>query len=110
MAHVPCRVRKYRKSAHLSQRELAELIGLRSQGVISDIESGGRSTSLRAAIALALVFDVTLVELFPSLHARVAQDLSDGAGKLGAHLHTRKRRAATVQHLQALVDRLAEPA
>ena len=49
-------LRKYRKSAHLSQRELARLIGLRSQGCMSEIEAGLKRPGLDAELASEVVF------------------------------------------------------
>ena len=67
MAKYPCRLRKMRKSAHLSQHELARLLGLRSQSLLSEIETGLKRPSVVIALASAVVFDTTIAELFPGL-------------------------------------------
>lgn len=70
MTKYPCRIRQLRKSAHLSQRELAYLVGLKSQGVLSQIEAGRKRPGLAIAAACAIVFDRPIAEIFPSLHVQ----------------------------------------
>lgn len=91
MANLHCRIRKHRKTLRLSQRELALLVGLKSQGAVSEIEAGRKRPGLGVALACALLFDAALPELFPGLfeHATRAllsrlQDAQDNAGNAGA--------------------------
>ncbi len=53
------RVFELRKSAHISQKELGEAVGL-SHKAISTLESGTRSTTIEKLVALAEFFDVSI--------------------------------------------------
>jgi DNA-binding XRE family transcriptional regulator len=91
MAKHHCRLRKLRKTAKLSQRELAYLIGLKSQGVLSEIEAGLTRPSLAMAIASALVFDMPVEGVFPGMLSDAqravlarARNLLDEMGESGS--------------------------
>lgn len=106
MAIQPCRLRKFRKSAHVSQRELAFLVGLHSQGVMSEIEGGMKRPGVGVAIACEVAFGVSIAELFPALDAEVLRDVLANARTLHAELEPNQRRAATTAFLAALISRL----
>lgn len=67
MAKYPCHLRKFRKSAHLPQSELAHLLGLHSQGQLSDIEAGVKRPGIGVAVACAVIFETSVEEIFPGL-------------------------------------------
>jgi len=69
-SHLP-RLRAYRKSAGLSQRELALLLGLRSQSTISQLELGKRRPSLATLIACERLFGAPAQDLFLSVTAGI---------------------------------------
>ena len=52
------RVYQLRKAAHLSQKQLGEILGLTSKS-ISMLESGGRSTTIEKLVLLAEYFHVS---------------------------------------------------
>jgi len=106
MANHHCRLRKYRKSVHVSQRELASLIGLHSQGALSEIESGRKRPALEPALACAVTFGVPVEDLFPGLAAHVKQEVLARARRLHADLAPRKNRTAATVGLAALISRL----
>ena len=99
-------LRKYRKSTHLSQRELAHLVGLRSQGVMSEIEAGLKNPSLDAEVACELLFGSPFRELYPDLYAKAEQDVLAHARELHAKLAPRSNRSHTAAYLAALISRL----
>lgn len=100
------RLRKWRKSAHLFQREVAFLIGHAWQGTGAALEAGIRRPGLEAALASATLFDVPVAELFPGLAADIDQQLLSRACELHRRLEGDKSRAAAVAYLAALIARL----
>jgi len=100
-------LRKYRKSAHLSQRELAHLIGLRSQGVLSEIEAGLKRPGLDAEVASEIVFGSPFRELYPDLYAKAERDVLANARQLHGELAPKPSRSHTVSYLVALISRLS---
>jgi transcriptional regulator with XRE-family HTH domain len=106
MAKYPCRVRKFRKSARLSQRELARLLGLRSQGVLSQIEAGVKRPSLMLAFASAVVLGATIPELYPALFARAERRALVGARELHQAIAKGRKRSDAKAYVAALITRL----
>lgn len=64
-------LKKLRQTKGLTQNELAKLLAV-PQSVISDYETGKLDPSLKRAIELAIIFDVTLDELIKYEKAREA--------------------------------------
>jgi transcriptional regulator with XRE-family HTH domain len=62
---APCALRTHRRTWGLSQRELADLLGMESRAHISRIERGKRSPSFETALACSTLFGVPLGVLFP---------------------------------------------
>ncbi|HEX3651886.1 MAG TPA: helix-turn-helix transcriptional regulator [Rhizomicrobium sp.] len=106
MAIYHCRIRKYRKSAHLSQRELALLVGLRSQGALSDIEAGRKHPSVGVAFSCEIVLGTSARELFPRLYRKLEVDALRAARRLQERLRRRKGRSAAVANVAALITRI----
>lgn len=105
MANITCRIRKYRKSAQLSQLELARLVGLKSQGTLCEIEAGTKRPSARVAFACEIVFATPTRELFPSLYARSTRTVRKAAARLQGTLG--EKRPAAREHLADVVRRLS---
>jgi transcriptional regulator with XRE-family HTH domain len=85
-------VRRVRRAADLSQRELAERAGL-SRTLVAAIETGTRTPSLRALIRILAAAQYRLVAVDGQgrlvLPLEVWQDTADGAGRrYPAHLDT----------------------
>jgi transcriptional regulator with XRE-family HTH domain len=99
-------LRKYRKSAQLSQRELAYLIGLRSQGSLSEIESGLKRPGLDAEAASEIVFGSPFREMYPDLYAKAERNVLANARHLHERLSPKPRRFHTATYLAALISRL----
>lgn len=104
MASYHSRIRKYRKIAHLSQRELCVLVGLRSQGDISELESGARRPGLSVALALAMVLNTTVADLFPQLNDGVTKKVLRNTNL--ALTAKPGRRLAGRAHMSAVVKKL----
>ena len=97
-------LRAHRRSAGLSQKEVATLLGLESAAHVSRIEQGRRDPSLATALACAALFGVPLCELFP----HTAQETTDGLKKrVGAMCErvsrSRSPRAAHKAHFLSTV-------
>ena len=105
MAKYPCRLRKMRKASRLSQRELARLLGLRSQGQLSDIEAGVKRPSLEIALASARVFGTSVEDIFPALAIRAERTTHAAALKLHAESDLDQAAAA---FLAALIAQLKD--
>lgn len=57
-------VRTYRRRSSLGQQDVAFLLGSKGRGNVCRIEQGHRLPSLRTALALAIILDVSLSTLF----------------------------------------------
>jgi transcriptional regulator with XRE-family HTH domain len=105
MTRRPPDIRKLRKSARLTQRELAHLVGLQSQGVFSEIETGRKRPNLAIVLALAVVFDRPVAEIFPQLRAQAERLVLTAARELDndSDLHP-----AAQSFVAALIARLGD--
>ena len=101
-----CRLRKFRKAAHLTQREVATLVGYASQRAYSDMELGVKRPALGTALACSILFDVTLDELFPSLIEHVERDVLARSQRLYEVLADEVDRDVTATVLSGVVARL----
>ena len=57
------RVKEYREKAGLKQNELAELVNIRRETIVN-LENGRYNPSLKLAMDIAKVFQVSVEELF----------------------------------------------
>jgi len=107
MASHPSRLRAYRKSSGLSQRELAALLGLRSQSLVAQYELARKRPGYEALASCEQVFGVPACEIFPWLTAGVERRV---AGRARLLLSTKKRLMSprARRHVEALADRLDE--
>jgi transcriptional regulator with XRE-family HTH domain len=103
MIRYPCRVRSFRKAAGLSQRQLARLIGLKSQGQVSDIETGRKGPGLATILACVIVFDCSVGELFPTIWSQARYDIRTAARAL------RPDSARGAASVKTLARRLGSP-
>lgn len=63
MAVMKTKIKEYRAKHNMKQDELAELVGARRETIIR-IEKGQYNPSLKLAMDIAKVFEVTVEELF----------------------------------------------
>ncbi|MBL6938279.1 MAG: helix-turn-helix transcriptional regulator [Alphaproteobacteria bacterium] len=101
-----CRLRKFRKSTHLTQREVAMLVGYTSQRAYSDLELGLKRPALGTALACSILFDVAVRELFPDLADHVERDVLARARKLKEKIANDTNREATAAYIASAVDRI----
>ena len=100
-----CYLRSYRKKSGLSQRELAEIIGVATEWQVSLHEQSREIPFLITAISYEMVFRVPLSRLFPGIYETLQQNIECRLAELEERLHqsTAKGRAAT-SIAQARVD------
>ncbi len=63
MTILKTKVKEYREKALLKQNELAELVDVRRETIVH-LENGKYNPSLKLAMDIAKIFDVTVEELF----------------------------------------------
>jgi hypothetical protein len=80
------------------------LLGVRSQSLVSLLESASKRPSAKVISACELVFDAPIRDLFPALHAKVKGSVLASAQRLAAR--GRKGRPQR-DHLNALIIRLS---
>lgn len=103
---LPSYIRAYRKRLQLSQRELAFLLGLSSQSVISQHEILLRVPQAKALLKYEILFGKTVGELFPKLREEAEDELAVQVKALMNHLDGRED--LSVAHKLELLNRLAQ--
>jgi DNA-binding XRE family transcriptional regulator len=79
-------IRMYRKRSWLSQRELAELLGLITEWRISEHERSITIPRLLTAISYEIVFQAPLSKLFPGIYETVQGNIESRLAELEARL------------------------
>jgi transcriptional regulator with XRE-family HTH domain len=102
------RLRKFRKSASLTQREIARLVGLVTQAGYSHVESGLRQPMLGVALSCCVLFDASLHDLFPVLAESTEREILARVQTLLDELTEDGDREAASAFLIEVVRRLAE--
>lgn len=110
--HTGDRLVPYRRRWKLSQRELAELLGIKVQSTFSRVENGERYPRLREALACELLFGVPLRVLFPVQYQTVEEAVMQRAAVLSVKLEGRTSPASAIKRkfLQALLLRASSSA
>ena len=79
-------VRTYRRRSSLGQQDLAFLLGCKDRAKICRYEQGHRLPSLRTALALAAVLDVSIAALFSRMHSDVQKQTDERIATLRSEL------------------------
>ncbi|MBU5436706.1 helix-turn-helix transcriptional regulator [Tissierella sp. MSJ-40] len=66
MSTLKTSLKTYRENANMKQSELAELVGVRRETIVH-LENGKYNPSLKLAMDIAKIFNVTVEELFEFL-------------------------------------------
>jgi transcriptional regulator with XRE-family HTH domain len=103
-------LRRLRKSANLTQREVARLVGYASQRAYSDMELGLKRPALGIALACCILFDAPLDGLFPTLWENVERDMLSRARKLLEDVSKHGNMDRSADFIAQVVERLGEPA
>ena len=102
-------IRTHRKRSGLSQREIAVLVGSKADTKVSRYEQFRRVPPLQTAIALAIVFGVSVDELFGGLQAPARRTVKARAETLIRQVEKEspgRRRAQRLASLRSIRDRL----
>ena len=100
--HAPSYLKTHRKRLGLSQRELAALLGCRSETLVSRYERLARKPSLEVAVACQVIFDAPLDEVFPGIYAPVEKAVLDRALRLAKALERDEESPLTEHKRRAL--------
>jgi transcriptional regulator with XRE-family HTH domain len=95
-------LRAYRKRSVLSQHEVAFMLGWRDASQPSRYESFSRTPTLRTALALAMIFQVSISKLFPGEYQKAQTDVRRRAQLLEKRLRTVAHAPKTMHKLAAL--------
>src|SRR4051794_30052216 len=79
---IVCRLRTYRRRRGLTQKELARLLLGCSGTHISRVERGIRKPNTDTVIAAAVLFGVSIEELFPTLYRDIDERVVEQTYKL----------------------------
>ena len=79
-------VRTHRRRSGLGQRELAFLLGCKDRAKVCRYEQGHRLPSLRTALALAAILDVSVVALFSKMNGDVQKVIGERIAALRSEL------------------------
>lgn len=79
-----------RKRSGLDQREVAFLLGAQNGAMVCRYERNHRVPPLQAAMALALIFGVSLATLFGGLHAEVKKNMAPRIEALRSKLEMKR--------------------
>lgn len=103
---LPNYLRAHRKRWSLTQEELAHLLGLTSQGAVSQYEGLPKRPGVEILIAAKTVFGVPCRKMFPQVYEDVERDLLRRAKEMRARLQATPK-SSTEMKLR-LLDELVE--
>ena len=102
MAPSPAtRLQFHRRKAGLTQREVADIIGLASDVQVFRYEKGLAIPSLLVAIAFSVLFQTSIAELFPGLYEVIQQSVESNVNEFERRLQQSKvkgRAACIIAH------------
>ena len=99
---LPNYLRVYRKRLGLSQNEVAFLLGWRNASQPSRYEHFSRTPMLRTALALSVIYRVSVRELFAGEYQKVENAVCRQAQRLEARLTTESPNPPTARKLALL--------
>ena len=103
---LPNYLRAHRKTAGLSQRELAFLLGCGDGAKICRYEHGTQQPNLEGVLAYEAVFGVPARKLFAGVFAKVEERIQERAQSLARKLSAAKPTPRT-SHKVALLSRIS---
>lgn len=101
-------VRLLRRRAGLTQRELAFILGYRSESQISRLENGSRVPRASELLMIEMVFGVASAAVFPSLGARASAFISMRIAELRALDPSQSKEPVRTSFKTAHLDRIVE--
>ena len=104
MGRLSSYLRVHRRKWHLTQDELAFLLGYLNQPIIARLERGERAVTVAVAHTCELVFGVEPRELFPALFEGVEERVLARLHELHKRLTAEDASGRTLAKLQLLED------
>jgi len=104
MVQLPNYLRSNRKRLALSQDEIAFLLGVQSGAKLSRYEQFNREPSLATALALEVIFQRSVSELFDGLYKKVEREVATRAKVLAARSDCQKFGRRTARKRQILTN------
>ncbi len=104
-------LRARRRQSHLSQKELAFLLGYKNESIVSRLERQERTVTFGTSRACNVIFGSGTEDIFPALSKEHDAKLLARMHKLRATLEQNgpsKRTEAKLQLLQGAISRLVE--
>ncbi len=80
---LPCYLKTYRRRAGLTQLELAQLLGVCDDTVVSKLERCKRMPNIQIAIGCEVIFDQPAERIFPSMCDDIEQTIAARAHRYG---------------------------
>ena len=99
-------LRAYRKKTHVTQFDVAFLLGLDENSLLSRWESGERPPSLEAIISYHLLFNTPPLDFFVNQRNEVRQKLIIGISQLLSMLKSQDKNANVQQRIDYLESAL----
>ena len=99
-------MRVLRRRLGLTQRELAYLIGYKSDSHISHIENGSRTPQLAEVLMIELVFGIPAVTIFPQIRLTVGSRVSHRLKRVMADLREPDSDNPRVSYKAAQLERV----
>lgn len=87
MQTIPNRLRRYRKSRGLSQKEVAEILGLKEASMVSRWESGQAFPTVLNALKLALLYRIWTDTLYTDLLVSLKGEIQKREAALAQRHH-----------------------
>jgi transcriptional regulator with XRE-family HTH domain len=107
-SQLPNYLRTHRKRVALSQDDVAFLLGTKSGAKVCRYERFVRDPSLETIIALEVVLQKPVKELFAGLYEKIERKVAARAKSLASRRNSRKPNRQTLRRHQALLN-LANP-
>lgn len=91
-------LRSYRRHAHLTQEELAHLLGAATAAKVSRYESGNRIPSLQTGLAYEAALGVPVSKLFRGTYEEIRELVEERRRKLRAEKERRQAKLGAAIH------------
>lgn len=101
-------LRMYRRKSGLSQRELAEVLGLITEWRISEHERSITVPRLLTAISYEIVFNIPLSKLFPGFYEAVRGNIESRLTELEARLQESNAKGRAAMPIARKLEWLCE--
>ena len=100
-------LRSYRLRWGLSQGELANLLGCKTAGVISQIEKKLRAPTLKIMVGCFVIFGATAADVFPDISAAVETDVMERVWELYDNIQgdSSRKTKMKIQLLESAIER-----